>query len=182
MGASVCVRTSGCRQPLGGGIDRTSPVALSLDGANLLPRSLCSVRPTTRPSIRGYSEYESPSLPCLSVCLHAAVRECVRAWSESFTLDGSVGRAPLPAPPPAPFNVPVQGRPSPSSILPSFLPPPRPPSARPSLEKVSFNHWPPRRRFPHQPRLAMDGQSQTVTQWQPLSLVVKSLSLYNMVL
>ena len=149
------------------------PVGVSLEPVTSLAQRLLRPCPAL-PLPLSFSAY-------LSHCLSARGRG-VRAWSESFTLDGSVGRAPLPAPPPAPFNVPVQGRPSPSSILPSFLPPPRPPSARPSLEKVSFNHWPPRRRFPHQPRLAMDGQSQTVTQWQPLSLVVKSLSLYNMVL
>ena len=160
----VCVRT------------RTDAASRSLLGASHLARSKAP-----------------PTLPCpapapLFLCLSVPLSVCTRPWraclervfhfgwfgwsrSAASTSAGAVQRAS--ARQAFAFLHP--------SFLPSFLHLP-PSSARPSLEKVSFNHWPPRRRFPHQPRLAMDGQSQTVTQWQPLSLVVKSLSLYNMVL
>ena len=54
--------------------------------------------PSVRPSIRGYSECESPSLaPAPTPAyLSARGRACLRAWSESFTLDGWLLALPCP--------------------------------------------------------------------------------------
>ena len=171
VGASVCVRTSGCRQNSAAAVSTaprpSSPSPWTEPTSFRDPSVPSTVHPRLL-RVRVTEPAPCPPCPCLSVCTGPCVLACLE---RVFHFGWLVARAPLSLPPP-PFS--VAARQAGRQAGPPSLPLARAlrfgESVFQPLASAAVAAACP-------PTAACNGRTQTVTRWQPLSLVVSQVPL-----
>ena len=168
VGASVCVRTSGCRQRHQPHLARRPLLGRSQPPSAIPP----SVRPSEATPSASHRAWPLP-LP-LPICLHAAVRACVLGASLSLWMVGC-SRSPVPATSSIQRGGQAGRQAGPPSLLSSSLPLARALRFGESVFQPLASAAAAAAACP--PTAACNGRTQTVTRWQPLSLVVSQVPL-----